>query len=181
MPRRSTLFRYGLLSLALFAAGCVNKKVEGGATVYTMEWWVPVLFVLGGLALLGIAVLSFAKKRVWGGVILGLAGLGVLGFGLPSALNDRVVVDDAHFERTSGWISTSTQSVRFDELDNITLKSETKMTRRGQKTTYSYVCAKKNGGSEVFPLGDLMKEAHPQILANAEKKGIKLIGFDGGP
>jgi hypothetical protein len=181
MPRRATRFRYGLLSLALFAAGCVNKKVEGSATVYTLEWWVPVLFVLGGLALLGIAVFSLAKKRIWGGVILGLAGLGVLGFGLPSALNDRVVVDDEHFERTSGWISTHTQSARFDELDNITLKSETKMTRRGKRTTYSYVCTKKGGGSEEIPIGDLMREAHPQILANAQKKEVKLIGFEQGP
>jgi hypothetical protein len=181
MPRRATQFRYGLLAFALFAAGCVNKKAEGGATVYTLEWWVLALWVAGGLALLAVGVFSFAKKRLWGGLILTAAGLGVVGFGFPMALNDRVVVDDEHFERTSGWLSTSTQSVRFSDLDNITLKAETKMTRRGRQTSYSYLCNKKGGGSEVFPLGDLMKEANPQILDNAQKKGVKLIDFDQAP
>jgi hypothetical protein len=181
MPRRATLFRYVAPAVALFAAGCVNKKVEGGATVYTLEWWVLALMGGGGLALLAVGVFSFAKKRIWGGLVLTAAGLGMIGFGVPTALNDRVVVDDQHFERTSGWLGTSTQSVRFDELDSMTLKTETKMTRRGQQTSYSYVLNKKGGGSEEFHLGDLMKEANPQILENARKKGVKLNGFEQGP
>jgi hypothetical protein len=126
---------------------------------------------------LGIGVFLLAKKGGWSGVMPTIVGLGMLALTLV-LLNERVVVDDDHFECTSGWIATDATSVRFSDLDNITIRSETRMRLHGPVTVYSYICNKKGGGQVVFSVTGMMSKAQPQIVTNPQKKGVKLIGFE---
>ncbi len=165
---RATLYRYFLSAAPLAVAGCIEKgaavhgEPDGGTTTYTFGGWFTVLWVVVGLVLLGIGACLFAKKRGWSGVMPTIMGLGFLALTL-AWLNERVVVDDEHFEVTSGWINTDTKSVRFSDLDNITIGSETRMTRLGPTTVHSYICNKRVGGREVIVFAALISKAHPQI------------------
>jgi hypothetical protein len=180
---RATLYRYVLLAAPLAVAGCVQKgaavyrEADDGTSTYGYTGWSAVLWVVISVVVLGIGVLLLAKKGGWSGVMPTIVALGMLALTLV-LLNERVVVDDEHVECTSGWITTDTKSVRFSDLDNITIRSETRMTLHGPVTVYSYICNKKGGGQVVFSVTGMMSKAQPQIVTNAQKKGVKLIGFE---
>ncbi len=182
MPRHAKYFRYFLMAILIAVAGCAEKgvaiqvEVNGGTTTCNFHWLVTFILVLIGLGLLGIAALLF-KKRMWHGVMPALMGLLALVLA-PAMMNERVVVDDDHFECTSGWNSTDTKSVRFSDLNDITIRSRMTMTRFGPKEVHFFACHKKSGGYEEFAATGMMLKATPQIVTNAQNKGVKLIGFE---
>jgi hypothetical protein len=105
--------------------------------------------------------------------------MGLLFLGLvPALYNERVVVDDDHIECTSGWISTTTKSVRFSDLHDITIRSEQRITRFGLREGHHFTCHIKGGGYEEFAVTGMMLKVTPQIVANAQKKGVKPAGFE---
>jgi hypothetical protein len=182
MPCRATLCRSVLWAAPLALAGCnpkgaaIHVEAGGGATTYTFGGWFTALWAVAGLVPLGVGALLFAKKGGGSGVVPAVTGLLFLALA-PVLLNERVV-DGEHFEVTSGWVSRDTRSVRFGDLDGIAIGSETRATRRGPAAVPTYVCNKKGGGREVVVLAALISKAHPRIVANARKKGVRLIGFE---
>jgi hypothetical protein len=117
--------------------------------------------------------------RIFVGLLFGVPGLCALGVG-PLMLGERVVVDDDHFEqyKPSLFGDAVNHNIRFEELESITFKSTTSFSRRGLKTKYHFDCAMKKGGGVWITVDDLMEEASGQIIENARRKGVKLIGFD---
>jgi hypothetical protein len=88
----------------------------------------------------------------------------------------RVVVDNDHFEYSSGWIIPNTRGVRFTDLSSITAR---RLTING-KTHIDYECHKKSGGHEDFTSTVLMSKAFPHIVAKAQKKGVPIHIDDNG-
>jgi hypothetical protein len=169
-----------LAALALpFLAGCTHKTTQGNATIYAYDWWVPVGGIVGGLALIGLGVGMFVWMRRWvGGVVFVVLGL-ILAVFLSSLVNDRVVVDEAHFLSIHGtWWERQAHDVRFADLRDVTLVVEKRTGRRGTSSSYSFDCARKSGGVERVPLGDLMKEALPEILAHFRANRVPVLGLD---
>ncbi len=97
---------------------------------------------------------------------------------------DRVVVSDEGFESSHGfWFSRTVHKVRFDDLSRVQGVVEERTGRRGRKEySYSFDCTFKSGSREQIPLGDLMKEALPDIRAQFRKHNVPVDlppGFPG--
>jgi hypothetical protein len=107
------------------------------------------------------------------GTIVGLAFL-ILPLSCDYNKRESVVVDDDHLEITS---SSNTKSIYFSTLSNITIETKTEQTGLGSHPAHRYVFNMKGGGREVVE-GRLIERARPQIVANAQKKGVELIGFE---
>jgi hypothetical protein len=171
----------------LFVAGCVHEEVQGSTIVYTHAWWGVALWVFAGLAvvafgvcaLLATQVGSYVKSRLIPGLFFTAVGIFLL-LGTPWILGEHVLVDDDHFEHYnySFFGVNDNHSIRFDELDSISLKGTIQVSSRSMRTKYSLICTKKNGEIKSVAVGHLVDEATSQILMNARKKGVKVIGFD---
>ncbi len=174
--RSSALLTILLCALACAVSGCVNASRDGDTMVFTFAAWVPgLVFVAGAVALAaGIALRSKATGWAW---VLMIGGpLASLVFA-PGLYSDKATVDKEHFTlRTGFWFAPTVHDVSFSELSRIELTGESRMTRRGRRTSYYLLCHRKTGGSEKVPVGDLMKQgAAAAILGQAEELGISVI------
>ncbi len=159
--------------LALTAAGCVDRDVNGDQVTYGYSWWVPVVVLLVALAALPLGLLTLRRSArfAWAMFILSPV-LAVVVF--PNMILDGVKVDSDHFEARYGfWFAPSQPNVRFDDLLELRHVTWQERGRRGRKRTkHKLLCIYKGGAKESVSLGDLLKRAEPDIVARAEAKGV---------
>ena len=161
--------------LALTAAGCVDRDVNGDQVAYGYSWWVPVVVLLLALVALPLGLLTVRRSARFGWAMFILSPvLGILVF--PNMILDGVKVDSDHFEARYGfWFSPSKPNVRFDDLVELRHVTWQERGRRGRKTTkHKLLCIHKGGVKESVSLGDLLRRAEPDIVARAEAKGVAI-------
>ena len=164
-------------------SGCYKRVSENGNTTISFESWVPLLIAVGGLFAVPIGLLLFTKKqKFWGIVLIILGPLAAIALA-PGMFQDHVVVSKDHFFSRHGfWWSPITHEVKYDDLNRVHVTVEEKTGRRGRKSySYFFECSFKNGKQERVPLGDLMKEALPDIVHGFREHGIRVDVPDNMP
>lgn len=178
-----TAKRVGLFLGLLFLSGCYEKTVEGSQTIYKFESWIaPTEIVVFSLVVL---ISYFLRRRLRYLSYLGI-GLGLFFlFILPgSALQDRVIVDDQHFDATYGfWFYPSHHNIQYKDLEEV---HYTFTLKRQNLRHYEMRITRKSGEKEVVPVGDLMLEAAQDILDRAQAQGVRVLdhfvhGFENDP
>lgn len=171
MARRFALALTGACCLA--AAGCIEKVSGADGVVFSYQLWVPALLTVGGIAALPVGVLVFRRKsRFWGGcmAVVGPLAAGVVAPGM--FLDKTVVTEDGFTSRHGFWWSPIVHTVRYEDLSQVRLTVEERSGRRGKKYSYYFDCDLKSGRQERVPLGDIMREAVPDIAAQFRKHGV---------
>ncbi|HYH69173.1 MAG TPA: hypothetical protein VD866_31050 [Urbifossiella sp.] len=168
-PRISVLAALGCAAVA----GCYQKVAEGTTLVYSCQPWLPVLLVVAGVAAVPLGVWVFRRKsRMWG-VVLAVAGPVAAGVVGPTMFLDRVMVTDDGFTSRHGfWWSPSVHEVRYDDLANVRLVEEERSGRRGKNYSYFFDCTFKSCKQERVPLGDVMREALPEIAVRFREHDV---------
>lgn len=160
----------------LFIAGCYQRATEGNDAVFSFQAWVPLCVVLVGLAAVPAGLVMFARnQKVWG-VIVALGGPILAGVIAPGMFLDRVIVnEDGFYSRHGFWWSPSIHKIRYDDLSEVILVVEESTGRRGRKSySYYFDCNFKSGSQERVPLGDIMREALPEISQQIRNHNVPL-------
>ena len=161
--------------LALTAAGCVDRDVNGDQVAYGYSWWVPVVVLLVALVALPLGLLTVRRSARFGWAMFILAPVLAV-FVFPMMILDYVKVDSDHFEARYGfWVAPSRPNVRFDDLTELRHVTWKERGRRGRMTTkHKLLCVHKGGTQESVRLGELLKRAEPDIAARAQAKGVAI-------
>lgn len=176
---RTVLVKRRMAAMAVLVvcslAGCIEQTTRGNESVYLFAWWVGPTLIVGGI--LGIPAGWFLRQ--WNqklGVALLIIGPVLLLVFAPNIYNDRVLIDDEHFEARYGfWFSPSNHNIRFDDLNSIQYVEV--LGRRGRKK-YELHCHHKAGSTTIVSAGDLVRPSVQEILARAKAKGVlTLIEF----
>ncbi|MEM6328995.1 MAG: hypothetical protein AAF790_01975 [Planctomycetota bacterium] len=161
-----------LAGIALSISGCVKKAALDGASVYTMQWWVPTVGIAAAAA---VTTLGWYKRKSSWRWMIALIGAPIAGVAVvPGLFLDKVVVDDSHFALNTGfWFMPTEHDVAFADLSRIDYTMTESRGRRGRKKKrYYFECYSKSGSMERVPLGELMNEASGEILSKAEAAGV---------
>lgn len=171
MLRRLALALTGVCCLA--AVGCIEKAAGADGTVYSFQTWIPALLVVAGVAGVPGGILLFRRKSRFWGVVLVVVGPVIASVVAPGMFLDKVVVGEDGFTSRHGfWWNPSIHTVRYDDLSQVRLTVEERSGRRGKKYSYYFDCDLKSGRQERVPLGDIMREAVPEIAGQFRKHGV---------
>lgn len=148
--------------------GCYRKSADGDGLVFSFQPWVPLLVILAGVAAVAMGIRIFSNKDRVRGVLLTVGGPVIVAVVAPGMYLDRVVVnDDGFYSRHGFWWSPTIHQIRYDDLQRVTVGFEERTGRRGRKSiSYFFDCTLKSGQQERVPIGDIMEEALPEIVAH---------------
>jgi len=161
----------GICSVLL--AGC-HRKVSGeNGLEFSFQPWVPLLAILAGIAVTIVGISVFRRNKPIRGLLLIVgAPLAVVVF-VPGLWLDRVIVNnDGFYSRHGFWFSPVAHEIKYDELSLVQVTVEERMGRRGKTYNYYFDCSFKSGKRERVPLGDLMREALPEIAEQFRRQGV---------
>jgi hypothetical protein len=149
-----------------------------GETIYRFAPWLVALTVMAGLAAVPVGWLLRRWSTRWGYVLIGMGPIALLLI-VPGLFRDRVMVDAQHFELTTGfWWSPTQSNIRFADLDEIQFITQQRQARGGPRETYQLECIFKSGRHEFVSVGDLMQTAVGNILARAQDAGVRITGLE---
>ncbi len=123
--------------IALLCAGCVQETRNGDSVKYTYQLWVPLSILAGGIGglLLGGVLWSFQNRYKWTLIVIGLIGV-LIG---PAMFLDHATVDPQGFSiRTGIPYFAATETVKFDDVQQVRQTKRVTRGRRGRKTTNYY-------------------------------------------
>lgn len=104
---------------------------------------------------------------------MSLAGPLVAGAIAPGMYLDRVIVNqDGFYSRHGFWWDPTIHRITYEELKLVRLAVEEQSSRRGKTYTYYFDCSFKSGKQERVPLGDIMREAVPEIAEQFRRHGV---------
>lgn len=179
MNHRHALRTASLLAVVscVVLTGCVSESQSGTGSTFKFQWWIPTLITVISLLLIvgGVLFTVRRKQGAWVAILVGIVGML---FG-PNMFFDRAVIDDDHFELSTGFFFSPTYfNIKWDNVASIHGSMEEKTGRRGRKSTSYYLNFNlKSGGSEKVPSGDLMKNGPiKKLVEMAAKKGITVDG-----
>jgi hypothetical protein len=178
----------GLAALCFSLSGCVDKKINGDVTTFSIALWVTAALVLGGCGF--IYGSRFIPKRTDGWfrfskrirLTMIFVGAACLYISL-AAINDRVTISPSGFTETTGLIGMShIHEVRFQEIEKIEISKEISGIGRSQTTNYFLLCYEKNGDVKKVPASSQsMQAAFPEILRALNASGIPVFNKTGEP
>lgn len=92
----------------------------------------------------------------------------------PGLYLDQVALNREGFRSQHGfWWAMTDHQIRYEELAHVRLVVEEKIGRRGRKShSYYFDCTFQSGRQERVPLGDIMREALPEIAEQFRKHGV---------
>src|SRR5262245_20365249 len=174
MKQRVVWILAGLGSSAI--AGCYEKVSENDRLIFSYQIWVPLMVVLGGLAALPVGIVLIVRKKYFWGYILAIGGPLAAVVIAPGMFLDRVIVDQEGFYSRHGfWWDSTIHQIRYDELVLVRLVVEEKIGRGGRKNySYYFDCSFKTRTAERVPLGDVMRQAIPEIAEQFRKHGVQV-------
>jgi hypothetical protein len=170
--------------LLCLTGGCYHVTNEGNATIYQYSWWVSLgilaialLLLVGGRFLFRTCKPSFLELDLRM-LIAGVLALGAMGACLfaPASYHLRIVVDDDHFERRTGFLRpTINLDVHFQDLARIeVLQVDLVRKDRAKECKRFLVCISKTGEETIIEATDLVERALDDILARATARGVPI-------
>jgi len=178
----------GIAALCLWLSGCVDKKINGDVTTFSIALWVTAALVLGGCSLIYSS--RFVPKRSDGWfrfskrirltmIFVGAASLYVS----LAAINDRVTLSPSGFTETTGLIGMShVHEVRFQDIEKIEITKEVSGIGRSKTSNYFLLCYGKNGEVKKVPASSQsMQSAFPDIVRALHTAGIPVFNKTGEP
>lgn len=166
-----------LFGISLFLlAGCYQRVASDEGFVISFQPWVPLLVALGGLALVPVGILLFARRHRFRGALIMIVGPLVAIGVAPGMYLDRVVLDEQGFYARHGfWWSPTIHRINYKDLRMIKLAVEQRTTRNGTDYNYFFDCVFKDGKTERVPLGDIMRESLPEIADEFRKHNVQVV------
>jgi hypothetical protein len=159
----------------ILLAGCFRRVTENGDVIFSFEPWVPLLVVFGGFVVLLIGVVLLLQKQRFWGILVAIAGPLIAGVIAPGMYQDHVVVNQEGFYSRHGfWWNPTTHKILYKDLNQVQLVIEERTGRRGKTKSYFFDCTFKSGQQERVPLGDIMREALPEITEQFRVNGVPL-------
>jgi hypothetical protein len=158
-----------------FAAltGCYRKVSENGGLVFSFEPWVAGLVAVLGVAAVPVGIVLFVRGQRFWGVCLAILGPLAAVVVAPGMYLDRVVVNqDGFYSRHGFWWNPTVHQIRYGDLSQVQLVVEERSGRRGKTYSYYFDCSFKSGKQERVPLGDIMREALPEIAQQFREHGV---------
>ena len=170
---RSFNFAFAALCFAVLV-GCHQKEVgENGTLRFSFQTWVPLLVVVAGLAAIPAGVVMFARKQQFWGVCLAVLGPAAAGVVAPGMFLDKVEVNPEGFSSRHGfWWDPIIHNVRYADLNQVKVVVQEQSGRNGKTYSYFFDCQFKTRGVERVPLGDIMREALPEIAEHFRSHGV---------
>jgi hypothetical protein len=178
----------GLAALCFSLSGCVDKKINGDVTTFSIALWVTASLVLGGCGL--IYGSRFIPKRTDGWfrfskrirLTMIFVGAALLYVSL-AAINDRVTISSSGFTETTSLIGMShVHEVRFKDIEKIEITKVISGIGRNKTTNYFMLCYEKNGGVKKVPASSQsMQSAFPDIIRALQASGIPVFNKTGEP
>jgi hypothetical protein len=153
-------------------SGCYEHVTHGNESTYHFAWWLGILVIAGGLAVMPLGWLL--RKWVWrAGMTVMCMGPFLIVLIAPSMFTDHVTVDNKHFEARYGiWFTPSVIDVQFADLQKIRYVP---VRDSNDKIKYELHCMKRAGGDTVLPIGDLVKFTLPELLEKAKAAGVEIV------
>jgi len=178
----------GIVALCLSLSGCVDKKINGDVTTFSIALWVTAAFVIGGCGL--IYGSQFIPKRTDGWfrfskrirLTMIFVGAACLYISLAT-VNDRVTLSPSGFTETTGLIGMSHgHEVRFKDIEKIEITKEVSGIGRNKTTNYFILCYEKNGDVKKVPASSQsMQSAFPNIVRALQASGVPVFNKTGEP
>ena len=156
-------------------AGCYQKVADQNGLTFSFAPWVSILVALAGLAAVPIGIVLFLKRQFFWGIVLVIAGPLAAILLAPGLYLDYVTVNQRGFYSRHGlWFNPTVHDIRYDDLTQVRVTVEERSTRRGKSYSYFFDCSFKNGQQERVPLGDIMREALPEIAEQFRTHGVPM-------
>jgi hypothetical protein len=176
----------GIVALCLSLSGCVDKKINGDVTTFSIALWVTAALVLGGCSLIygsrfvpkrSDGWFRFSKRIRLTMIFVGAASLYVS----LAAINDRVTLSPSGFIETTGLIGMShVHEVRFKDIEKIEIAKEISGIGRNETTNYFLLCYGKNGDLKKVPASSQsMQSAIGEIIRAIQAVGIPIFNKTG--
>jgi hypothetical protein len=172
MKKGSRCLSAGLCSTVI--AGCYQKVSENGSLTFTFQPWLPLLVALVGIAAVPVGIMLLVRRRRFWGICLLIVGPLAAAAVAPGMYLDKVVVNEEGFYSRHGfWWNSTIHQIRYEELSLVRVGFEERIGRRGKTYSYYFDCTFKSGKpQERVPLGDIMREALPEIAEQFRKHGV---------
>ncbi len=164
----------GAAAILFIFAGCIERTVKGGTSIYRMEAWAIAGTAVGGVAA-GVAGFFVRRKIARLGWAMLIGGPAAAIFGAPTMYFDVVKVDSEHYERSGGFSASINESRRFDDMQAIKYVSKEERVGRRMQTKHYFEITNKSGQTESVSLGTLLQAAAPEIFEKAKAKGVTLL------
>lgn len=163
----------GFVGWEAIVYGAISIVRREGTVTYGFSPWLKVASLAAGAGLLTLAVLLPLLGRSWK-VAFVPAFLGIVAAAVgTSTAAERVTIDRSSFTVRSGSIfGAETRTVRFADVANIVVKTETVRGPKDRRSENFLVCTFRNGAQEQFEVTELMEagaEAKILQLARAAK------------
>lgn len=154
----------------------IERTLSGDAILFAFKWWVPVLAILGGLAMAAFSVWYAKTRKSFRGAIGLIAGVFCAGLLGPSMWLDRLAVTPAGFKgQTGNWFAQKRFDVAFHDLRAIHIGRETyKAGVRPRTRTVLELLPAGAGPTERLEVNDMMQVAITDVLTNARNAGVKV-------
>src|SRR5262249_26486490 len=134
------------------------------------------MVVLGGLAALPVGIVLIVRKKYFWGYILAIGGpLGSVVIS-PGIFFVRGILGRGGFCFRPRFLGGSTiYHIRCHVPGHVRLVVEEKIGRGGRKNySYYFDCSFKTRTAERVPLGDVMRQAIPEIAEQFRKHGVQV-------
>ena len=166
----------GSLLAAAFALclvpGCHELVAHGDQSTYRFAWWLgPAVIVAGLLGIpLGWVLRKWNGKLGFALMVLGPVLLVVVA---PAMYNDRVVVDNEHFEARYGfWFAPTVHNLQFRDLREIRYVA---VPADNGRTNNELHCLTAAGELRIVHAGNLVVKCVPEIMQRARAAGIPVV------
>jgi hypothetical protein len=154
-----------IAALAISSAGCYQRTESGQDGVYSAQWWVPVAVAAVSVALGAFGLFRISRGERFRGISIVVVAFILLGVGVPMPILDRVVIGpDKLYLNTGFWFAPTRHDVRLSDVARAAVEVEVRQTRHGPENNYILALELKSGQKDRIPVGDLMKQAFPEIL-----------------
>ena len=153
--------------LLCLLSGCCEHTTDGSVSIYKFAGWMGPTVIIGGI--LSITIAFLIRKSTIRFAVIGLIAI-LLIVVAPAMYNDRVELDDEHFEARYGfWFNPKEVNLRFEDL-----KSIRRVKTRSLRGTVGWElhCTSKSDQKTVLHLGDLVQFAAEEIMEKARAKGV---------
>ncbi|AMV40846.1 hypothetical protein [Planctomyces sp. SH-PL62] len=161
-----------LIAAAVLGVGCVRRRLDGDASIYSPEPWIIAATALGATTA-AVAGWFVRRRRKWIGYLLLGVGVLVLLTTVPGLALSRALVDSEHVEWNRGL---NRFHFRFDDLAGIDHSVRKVPLGRTTRDVHYLEFTTKAGETTLIQVepgaARYLQDAIPEILQRAKDRGV---------